>query len=66
MQRDIIEGRPSELESQGGAVLRLGADAGVPTPTRHSSTTVCCPRSTPRVDTGNPFGSRCVAAAAIG
>ena len=33
MQRDIIEGRPSELESQGGAVLRLGADAGVPTPT---------------------------------
>lgn len=33
MQRDIMEGRPSELESQSGAVVRLGSDAGVPTPT---------------------------------
>lgn len=32
MQRDILEGRPSELESQTGAVVRLGRDAGVPTP----------------------------------
>ncbi|HZD57923.1 MAG TPA: 2-dehydropantoate 2-reductase [Anaerolineales bacterium] len=32
MQRDIIEGRPSELESQNGAVLRLGSEQGVPTP----------------------------------
>lgn len=32
MQRDIMEGRPSELESQNGAVVRLGAEAGVPTP----------------------------------
>lgn len=33
MQRDIQEGRPSELESQSGAVVRLGSEAGVPTPT---------------------------------
>lgn len=32
MQRDIIEGKPSELESQNGAVLRIGLEAGVPTP----------------------------------
>jgi len=32
MQRDIIEGRPSELEAQNGAVVRLGAEAGVDTP----------------------------------
>ncbi len=33
MQRDIQEGHPSELESQNGAVVRLGREAGVPTPT---------------------------------
>lgn len=33
MQRDIMEGRPSELESQNGAVVRLGAACGVATPT---------------------------------
>ena len=32
MQRDIVSGRPSELEAQSGAVVRLGAAAGVPTP----------------------------------
>lgn len=32
MQRDIQEGRPSELESQNGAVVRLGRKAGVKTP----------------------------------
>jgi 2-dehydropantoate 2-reductase len=32
MQRDILEGRPSELEYQNGAVTRLGERAGVPTP----------------------------------
>ncbi|MFQ5350676.1 MAG: 2-dehydropantoate 2-reductase, partial [Thermoanaerobaculia bacterium] len=32
MQRDVLEGRPSELESQNGAVVRLGRAAGVPTP----------------------------------
>jgi len=32
MQRDIMDGRPSELEAQNGAVARLGAAAGVPTP----------------------------------
>jgi 2-dehydropantoate 2-reductase len=32
MQRDIQEGRPSELEAQNGAVVRLGAESGVSTP----------------------------------
>ena len=32
MQRDIIAGRASELESQSGAVVRLGREHGVPTP----------------------------------
>lgn len=32
MQRDIMEGRPSELEVQNGAVVRLGREVGVPTP----------------------------------
>lgn len=33
MQRDIADGRPSELEAQNGAVVRLGRAVGVPTPT---------------------------------
>jgi 2-dehydropantoate 2-reductase len=32
MQRDILEGRPSELEAQSGAVVRLGEEAGAGTP----------------------------------
>lgn len=32
MQRDIMEGRPSELEEQNGAVVRLGREAGVASP----------------------------------
>ncbi len=32
MQRDIMEGRRSELESQTGAVVRMGQEAGVETP----------------------------------
>jgi 2-dehydropantoate 2-reductase len=32
MQRDILEGRPSELESQTGAVVRLAAEAGLSVP----------------------------------
>jgi 2-dehydropantoate 2-reductase len=32
MQRDIMEGRPSELEAQNGAVTRLGREADVPVP----------------------------------
>ncbi|XKE46548.1 2-dehydropantoate 2-reductase [Halomonas organivorans] len=32
MQRDIMAGRPSELEAQNGAVVRLGREAGVATP----------------------------------
>ena len=33
MQKDIMEGRPSELESQTGAILRMGKRLGIPTPT---------------------------------
>ena len=32
MQRDILEGRPSELDYQNGTVVRLGRQAGVPVP----------------------------------
>ena len=32
LQRDITEGRPSELEAWNGAVVRLGREAGVATP----------------------------------
>lgn len=32
MQRDLLEGRPSELEYQNGAVVRLGRQAGVSVP----------------------------------
>jgi len=32
MQRDVMEGRPSELEAQIGAVVRLGQEADVATP----------------------------------
>jgi 2-dehydropantoate 2-reductase len=32
MQRDLVAGRPSELEAQTGAVVRLGRARGVPTP----------------------------------
>ncbi len=33
MQRDLMDGRPSELEAQNGAVVRMGREAGVETPT---------------------------------
>ena len=32
MQRDIMNGKPSELESQAGAVVRLGQEIGIDTP----------------------------------
>jgi 2-dehydropantoate 2-reductase len=32
MQRDIWAGKPSELEAQTGAIVRMGRAAGVPTP----------------------------------
>jgi 2-dehydropantoate 2-reductase len=32
MQRDLLEGRPSELEAQTGAIVRLAAEALVPVP----------------------------------
>lgn len=33
MQKDMMAGRPSELNEQTGAVIRMGKAAGVPTPT---------------------------------
>ena len=32
MQRDVMEGRPSELDAQAGALVRLGEQAGITTP----------------------------------
>lgn len=34
MHKDIMEGRPSELEAQNGAVVRMGRTLGVSTPTQ--------------------------------
>jgi 2-dehydropantoate 2-reductase len=36
MQRDIMSGRPSELEAQTGCVVRFGKKTGVPTPVHDS------------------------------
>jgi 2-dehydropantoate 2-reductase len=36
MQRDIMAGRPSELEAQTGAVVRFGKKTGIPTPIHDS------------------------------
>jgi 2-dehydropantoate 2-reductase len=44
MQRDIQEGHPSELEAQIGAVVRLGAEAGVATPVNDFIYGVLLPR----------------------
>jgi 2-dehydropantoate 2-reductase len=33
MQRDIAAGKPSELESQNGAVVRMASESGVDVPT---------------------------------
>lgn len=32
LQRDIMDGKPSELEAQNGTIVRLGKELGVPTP----------------------------------
>jgi 2-dehydropantoate 2-reductase len=32
MQRDIMDGKPSELESQTGTIVRYGKESNVPTP----------------------------------
>ena len=33
LQRDIMDGKPSELESQNGTIVRMGFELGIPTPT---------------------------------
>ena len=32
LQRDIMEGKPSELEAQNGTIVRMGIELGIPTP----------------------------------
>lgn len=44
MQRDIADGRPSELEAQNGAVARLGRAREVPTPAHDFLYAVLLPR----------------------
>lgn len=44
MQRDIAAGRPSELEAQAGAVVRLGERLGVPVPTHRRVYETLLPR----------------------
>lgn len=43
MQKDMMEGRPSELNEQTGAVIRMGKAAGVPTPTHEKLYTALLP-----------------------
>lgn len=35
LQRDIMEGKPSELEAQNGTIVKMGKMLGVPTPINH-------------------------------
>ena len=44
MHRDIAAGRPSELEAQAGAVVRLGERLGVAVPTHHRAYETLSPR----------------------
>ncbi|MDO9137392.1 MAG: 2-dehydropantoate 2-reductase, partial [Lutibacter sp.] len=32
LQRDMMEGKPSELESQNGSIVKMGLELGIPTP----------------------------------
>lgn len=32
LQRDVLEGKPSELKSQNGAIVKMGIELGIPTP----------------------------------
>lgn len=45
MQRDIAAGRPSELESQNGAVVRMAREAGIEVPTHELIYELLRPRS---------------------
>jgi hypothetical protein len=46
LQRDIANGKPSELEYWNGAVVRLGREAQALTPTHtHASMIACCHRN---------------------
>jgi 2-dehydropantoate 2-reductase len=44
LQRDIIDGKPSELDAQLGAVVRFGRVAGVPTPVCETLLTLLLPQ----------------------
>lgn len=32
LQRDVLDGKPSELEAQNGAIVKMGIELGIPTP----------------------------------
>jgi len=44
MQRDVVAGRPSELEAQNGAVVRLAREAGLAAPTHRFIYTALLPQ----------------------
>lgn len=44
LQRDLAAGAPSELDDWSGAAVRLGAEAGVPTPVQSFIYSVLLPR----------------------
>ena len=43
LQRDLMEGKPSELEAQLGAAVRFGRESGVPTPIHETIYTTMLP-----------------------
>ena len=55
LQRDIADGRPSELESWNGAVVRLGKASGIPTPVHEFIYETLLPAETAaRADSAGP------------
>jgi 2-dehydropantoate 2-reductase len=48
LQRDLIAGRPSEIEAWTGAVVRLGHESGVPTPVNTFLYELAAARATPQ------------------
>jgi 2-dehydropantoate 2-reductase len=44
LHRDLVEGRPSELDDQTGLVVRLGRELGVPTPVHDALWAVLLPQ----------------------
>ena len=58
LQRDIIDGKPSELDAQLGAVVRLGRETNVPTPVCETLLALLLPQENAREEATVAAGSR--------